>query len=112
MKFLNIILSVKLSILTIGMHAEFSNEIFLKERFLPEGESFEVELRSVERINSSDGSIVRRELSPSMLFSFKWFFLVFFGDASTAGTEPLSGVFLVFFLGDDGMFVRPLFVWL
>lgn len=110
MNFLNIILRVKLSILTIGMHAEFSNEIFLKERFLPEGERFEVELCTAERINSSDGSIVRRELSPSMSFSFNWFFLVFFGVVLTAGTEPLFGVFLVFFLGDDGMFVRPLFV--
>lgn len=88
------------------MHAEFSNEIFLNERFLPEGEGFEVEFRTVERINSSGGSIVRNELSSSMSFSFELLFLVFFGDFSTAVTEP--GVFFGFFLG-DGMFARPLF---
>lgn len=90
------------------MHAEFSNEIFLNERFLPEGEGFEVEFRTVERINSSGGSIVRRELSSSMSFSFELLFLVFFGDFSTAVTEPFSEVFFGFFLG-DGMFARPLF---
>lgn len=90
------------------MHVEFSNDIFLNERFLPEGEGLEVEFCTVERINSSGGSIVRKELSSSMSFSFELLFLVFFGDFSTAETEPFSEVFFGFFLG-DGMFARPLF---
>lgn len=88
------------------MHAEFSNEIFLKERFLPAGENLAVELCTVERVNSSDGSKLRRETSSSMLFPFE-LFPFFFGVVSTAVTDFLFGVFLFFLL--DGMFVRSFF---